>query len=98
MAFWGVGAAEDVLISMCLIYLLWHNRDRGGFRRYARGELTHNDAPAEAFARSTERLIYRLTVFAVNTGLWTSLCALFVIVTVRPSADCNEACTLNTFT
>lgn len=48
--------------------------------------------------RSTERLIYRLTVFAVNTGLWTSLCALFVIVTVRPSADSNKAYTLNTFT
>ncbi|EIW61539.1 uncharacterized protein TRAVEDRAFT_69872 [Trametes versicolor FP-101664 SS1] len=63
MAFWGVGAAEDVLISMCLVYLLWHNRDRGGFR-------------------STERLIYRLTVFAINTGMWTSMCALFVIITM----------------
>ncbi len=47
--------------------------------------------------RSTERLIYRLTVFAVNTGLWTSLCALFVIITVRSTAVCIKACALNVF-
>lgn len=50
MAFWGVGAAEDVLISMCLIYLLWHNRDRGGFRRYAHEQRPDINALAEVFA------------------------------------------------
>ncbi|KAI0658604.1 hypothetical protein C8Q70DRAFT_917021 [Cubamyces menziesii] len=63
MAFWGVAAAEDVLISLTLIYLLFRGRGDTRFK-------------------STDRLVYRLTVFAVNTGLWTSLCALFTIITM----------------
>ncbi|KAI0371486.1 hypothetical protein BV20DRAFT_1120534 [Pilatotrama ljubarskyi] len=63
MAFWGVGAAEDVLISCILIALLRHSRSHDGLRR-------------------THRLIFRLTLFAINTGVWTALCALFIIITM----------------
>ncbi|KAF7309946.1 hypothetical protein MIND_00367200 [Mycena indigotica] len=31
---------------------------------------------------STVQLVQRVTIFAINTGLWTSLCALFVIITM----------------
>ncbi|KAF7345937.1 hypothetical protein MVEN_01616000 [Mycena venus] len=30
----------------------------------------------------TVRILHRLTLFAINTGLWTSLCALFVVITM----------------
>ncbi|TBU43283.1 hypothetical protein BD309DRAFT_1019387 [Dichomitus squalens] len=63
MAFWGVQAAEDVLISLTLIYLLWTRRVSNGFK-------------------STDRLLYRLTMFVINTGVWTALCALFTIITL----------------
>ncbi|KAL7282719.1 hypothetical protein ACG7TL_004193 [Trametes sanguinea] len=76
MAFWGVGAAEDILISLTLIFLLWHNRNPGGFR-------------------STDRLIYRLTVFAINTGVWTALCALFTIITLAAYPNIQIYVSLN---
>ncbi|KAJ7239569.1 hypothetical protein B0H12DRAFT_1135948 [Mycena haematopus] len=30
----------------------------------------------------TVQMVHRLTIFAINTGLWTSLCALFVVITM----------------
>lgn len=33
--------------------------------------------------RSTHKLLERLVILTVNTGVWTAVCSLFVIVAVR---------------
>ncbi|KAM5542340.1 hypothetical protein V8D89_003799 [Ganoderma adspersum] len=76
MAFWGVQAAEDVLISLTLIFLLWQRRISDGFR-------------------STDRILYRLTVFIINTGVWTALCALFTIITLAAYPNVQIYVSLN---
>ncbi|KAK7042609.1 hypothetical protein R3P38DRAFT_2891405 [Favolaschia claudopus] len=64
MSMWGVGAAEDVLISAALMWMLWRSRED------------------RVFFRSTDQMLSRLSVLVVNTGLWTALVALFVIITM----------------
>lgn len=33
MSFWGVGAAEDVLIAAALLWILWKNDSSMGFKK-----------------------------------------------------------------
>ncbi|KAJ6498095.1 hypothetical protein C8R47DRAFT_1317885 [Mycena vitilis] len=63
MSLWGVGAAQDILISVVLLWMLWTSR--GG-----------------AYFQSTDKMLARLSVVVVNTGVWTALVALFIIVTM----------------
>ncbi|KAJ6620260.1 hypothetical protein B0H10DRAFT_2022003 [Mycena sp. CBHHK59/15] len=63
MSLWGVGAAQDVLISAVLLWMLWTSR--GG-----------------QYFQSTDQMLARLSVLVVNTGLWTALVALFIIITM----------------
>ncbi|KAI0686665.1 hypothetical protein C8T65DRAFT_677034 [Cerioporus squamosus] len=76
MAFWGVQAAEDVIISLSLVYLLWSRRVSSRFK-------------------STDKLLYRLTVFVINTGMWTALCALFTIITLAAYPNVQIYVSLN---
>ncbi|PIL37556.1 hypothetical protein GSI_01250 [Ganoderma sinense ZZ0214-1] len=76
MAFWGVQAAEDVLISLTLIFLLWQRRISDGFK-------------------STDKILHRLTVFVINTGVWTALCALFTIITLAAYPNVQIYVSLN---
>ncbi|KAF8157311.1 hypothetical protein K438DRAFT_1861700 [Mycena galopus ATCC 62051] len=62
LSIWGMAAAQDILISLILITLIYQH-GTGTFSR-------------------TAQLLHRLTIFAINTGLWTSLCAIFVIITM----------------
>ncbi|KAI9060945.1 hypothetical protein FKP32DRAFT_1730168 [Trametes sanguinea] len=43
----------------------------------------------------TDRLIYRLTAFAINTGVWTALCALFTIITLAAYPNIQIYVSLN---
>ncbi|KAF7357610.1 hypothetical protein MSAN_01357400 [Mycena sanguinolenta] len=62
MSLWGVGAAQDVLLSAALLWMLFTSR--GG-----------------SYFQSTDQMLARLSVLVVNTGLWTALVALFIIIT-----------------
>jgi len=63
MSFWGVGAAQDTLVSGCLMWMVWRFRAQSSYKR-------------------TEKLLLRLSVVIINTGLWTALVALFIILTL----------------
>ncbi|KAJ6498103.1 hypothetical protein C8R47DRAFT_1112826 [Mycena vitilis] len=63
MSLWGVGAAQDILISAVLLWMLWTSR--GG-----------------PYFHSTDQMLARLSVLVVNTGVWTALVALFIIITM----------------
>ncbi|KAJ6569448.1 hypothetical protein B0H19DRAFT_1135515 [Mycena capillaripes] len=63
MSMWGVGAAQDVLISAVLLWMLWTSR--GG-----------------PYFASTNQMLARLAVLVINTGIWTALVALFIIITM----------------
>ncbi|KAI0710866.1 hypothetical protein C8Q76DRAFT_798386 [Earliella scabrosa] len=79
IAFWSAGAAEDLLISFMLLWVLWRDR----IVDVLAGLRGANDAPAYWYSSSTERLMRRVTIVLINTGLWTSLCALATIIALR---------------
>jgi len=62
LSIWGMAAAQDILITVVLIVLIYQHR--------------HGALP------SSVQIMHRLTIYVVNTGLWTALCALFVIITM----------------
>lgn len=59
---WGMAAAQDILISVVLLVLIY---------QHGHEALPH-----------TVRLLHRLSIIVINTGLWTALCALFVVITM----------------
>ncbi|THH33291.1 hypothetical protein EUX98_g880 [Antrodiella citrinella] len=72
-SFWGVGAAEDIIISLILLFFVWQWRLQD----------------QEWTSRSTMKIINRLTFITVNTGLWTAACALAVIISLAVRPDVN---------
>ncbi|KAF5353660.1 hypothetical protein D9758_008629 [Tetrapyrgos nigripes] len=64
LAYYAIAACVDVLISAMMIYLLWRRR------------ITDEDVQFN----HTSRIIYRLTILSVNSGLWTAVFAIGVLI------------------
>ncbi|KAF9017601.1 hypothetical protein BDZ89DRAFT_1022050 [Hymenopellis radicata] len=62
---WGVGAAQDMLISGLLLWMIWRDRV--------------NMDDSRISARSA-RILQRLSIAVINSGLWTALTSLFIII------------------
>ncbi|KAI0747058.1 hypothetical protein C8Q80DRAFT_1179090 [Daedaleopsis nitida] len=79
IAFWAAGAAEDVLISLILLWLLWRDRIINTLAGL-RGEETD---PMTAPSQRTTRLLQRVSIVVLNTGIWTAGVALAIIIALR---------------
>ncbi|KAK7453988.1 hypothetical protein VKT23_011500 [Stygiomarasmius scandens] len=64
LAYYAIAAAVDVLIAGFMIYLLWERRISN---------------KGVKFNHST-RIIYRLTILSINSGLWTAIFAIGVLI------------------
>ncbi|KAI0711445.1 hypothetical protein C8Q76DRAFT_58819 [Earliella scabrosa] len=78
-AFWAAGAAEDVVISLTLLWLLWRDRIVDSLA----GLRGADNAPVQTVSNSTERLMRRVSIVVVNTGLWTAVCALAMVIALQ---------------
>ncbi|VDC03524.1 unnamed protein product [Peniophora sp. CBMAI 1063] len=71
-AVWVVCAAEDALIAAILLVFIWRNR--------------FQEAPGLPMQERINRLLLRLTIVIINTGLWTVALALAVIITIAATS------------
>ncbi len=63
---WAISATTDALIALTLLFFIWKLRATNTDRVYV----------------STNKVLERIVVLTINTGVWTAICSLFSIVAV----------------
>lgn len=83
----GTGAAVDIVISASLVTLLLMGRT--GFNQRCDHLLNSDHKVPIDVSISTDKLVVRLVVITVNTGLWTALFGLLsvILLVTLPRAD-----------
>ena len=70
---WALSAATDVLIAISLLFFIWKLRATNTDRVH----------------KSTNKILERIVVLTINTGVWTAICSLFSIITVSSKSGIN---------
>ena len=65
-----------------MTFLIFRKRNESGFARYAHVSCRRENT-SQRWSTSTAHILQRLTMFAVNTGIWTATFAVLAIIMVR---------------